>query len=117
MFKQKDAVKIANLLDLSKKDQDILIGKIRGGNSKERHVAKQILLERCKPVVEAISRRYLTYDISSSKLFNAGNKGLEKAIKKYNPTRRYRFIVYATWWVRAEIHGLLGLPIDPELSK
>lgn len=117
MFRQKDANKTANILDLSKKDQDILVEKIRTGSPEEKLAAKEILLARCQPVIEAIARKYMAHDISIEKLAKLGNRGLIKAIEKYNTSKRYRFIVYATWWIRAEIHKFLNLPIDPEKDK
>ena len=77
-------------------------------------MAREILIARCQPVVEAISRAYVTHDVVANKLVKYGNGGLLKAIEKYDTSKRYRFIVYATWWIRAEIHRFLGLSVDPE---
>lgn len=117
MLKEEDVFSIANLLDLSKKDQDLLVEKIRDGNPKEQIAAKQTMLIKSKPVIISISKKYLSYNISFDKLLKLGNKGLIKAVRKYDTSKKYRFIVYATWWIKTEIHKHLGLPIDLKHSK
>jgi hypothetical protein len=44
----------------------------------------------------------------------AAKAGFLKAAERYDPTKWYRFSIYAFWFNRAEIHKLLGLPIDTE---
>jgi len=40
-------------------------------------------------------------------LIQEGNIGLMKAVKKFNPFRKYRLISYAVWWIRAQIHNFI----------
>lgn len=37
-------------------------------------------------------------------LMQEGNRGLLEAIKRFDPTRKNRFVTYATYWVKAQIN-------------
>jgi RNA polymerase sigma factor (sigma-70 family) len=44
-------------------------------------------------------------------LVQEGNRGLIRAVQRYDHTRRYRFATFATWWIRQAItQALAGLP-------
>ena len=44
-------------------------------------------------------------------LVNAGRVGLVKAVEYFGLRKKYKFLTYACWWIRAGIHRELGLPI------
>ena len=114
MFKEEDIIRAANLVNLTKKGQDLLIKTFRASDTEKGRFAKELLLVKCEPLLRAVSRKYIAYSIPVEKLMKLGKAGLLKAIEKYDTTKRYRFTVYASWWIRAEIHKKLGLPTDPE---
>jgi len=49
------------------------------------------------------ARRFSGYGISIEDLISEGSLGLDRAMDKFDPSRGYRFVTYATWWVRASI--------------
>lgn len=114
MFKEEDVIRAANLVNLTKKEQDLLIKSIRGNSMERSQFAKNLLIIRCEPLIRAVSKKYVAYSVSFDELMKLGKKGLLKAIEKYGTNKRYRFTVYAAWWIRAEIHKKLGLPVDVE---
>ena len=114
MFKKEDVIKAANLVNLTKKEQDLLIKSIRDSSMKRGLFAKNLLIIRCEPLINAVSKKYIAYSVPLDELKKHGKKGLIKAIEKYDTDKRYRFTVYASWWIRAEIHRKLGLPTDVE---
>jgi len=117
MFKINDSLIAANLVNLSKKEQDDLIAIIRGKDKRQTRFAKEILLSRCRPMVEFVASMYKSSNIDFKKLVRCGEAALLKAAETYNVNKRYRFVVYASWFVRTDIHKLLGLPADPERFK
>lgn len=65
-----------------------------------------------QPVVEGIVEFYQGKGFSKKDLIKAGNIGIRKALLHYDITKKYKFSTYSTWWIKAEIHKLLGLPVD-----
>jgi RNA polymerase sigma-32 factor len=57
--------------------------------------------------VVRIALEYRTYGVKLADLIQEGNVGLMIAVKKFNPYRRYRFISYAVWWIRAYIQNYI----------
>lgn len=51
--------------------------------------------------VVKIAHQYRGYDLRLLDLIQEGNLGLMMAAQKFEPSRGYRFISYAVWWVRA----------------
>jgi len=50
-----------------------------------------------------IARGFGGYGLPLADLVAAGNLGLMRAVKGFDPARGFRFATYATWWIRAEI--------------
>lgn len=114
MFTINDSLIVANMVVLSRKEQDNLIRVIKGKDKKQAKLAKEILINRCEPMVKSVVAKYKDFNVPREKLIRYGKKGLLKAAELYDTSKKYRFVLYASWFVRAEIHKLLGLPIDPE---
>ena len=88
------------------KEQELfrLIGK---GDKK----AEQDLIKANAFLIKNIANHYLENEcnLNLEKLIEIGKTGLQKAIKKYNPQKDYKFSAYASWWIRHEIHKALGI--------
>jgi RNA polymerase primary sigma factor len=58
------------------------------------------LVTRNLRFVISVAKQYATDKISLEDLVNEGNIGLIKAVEKFDPTKGYKFISFAVWWVR-----------------
>jgi len=58
--------------------------------------------------VISVSKQYQQRGASLSDLISAGNEGLIKAAQRYEPSRGFKFISYAVWWVRQSIMQYLS---------
>jgi RNA polymerase sigma factor (sigma-70 family) len=68
--------------------------------------------------VVAVARRYRGSGLDLEDLIQEGTLGLVKAAAYFDPARGYRFLTYATWWIRqairqaiAERGRLIRLPV------
>jgi RNA polymerase sigma-32 factor len=57
--------------------------------------------------VVKISNEYKNYGLNLMDLIQEGNIGLMQAVKRFDPTKGYRLISYAVWWIRAYIHNYI----------
>ena len=66
--------------------------------------AHQLVTANLRFVVK-VAYEYASYGVRMADLIQEGNIGLMTAIKKFDPTKGYRLITYAVWWIRAMIQN------------
>ena len=87
---------------LSPEEEYELAKRVRENNDIE--AAKKLVLANLRFVVK-IANEYRKLGFPLKDLIQEGNLGLLKAVKKFDPDKGCRkFISYAVWWIRAQIH-------------
>ncbi len=66
--------------------------------------ARKLIVSNLKFVVR-IANKYKNYNVNTLDLIQEGNIGLMKAVRGFDPTKGYRLISYAVWWIRAYIQN------------
>ncbi|MCH7927258.1 MAG: RNA polymerase sigma factor RpoH [Candidatus Dadabacteria bacterium] len=93
---------IGNHPILSREEEHKLATKYKEDGDLE--AAKQLIRANLKFVVK-IANEYKNYGINPMDVIQEGNLGLMQAVKRFDPTRGYRLISYAVWWIRAYIQN------------
>lgn len=65
--------------------------------------AKQKLIDGNLRFVVKIAKKYRNNGLSFSDLISEGNIGLMLAVDKFDPSKGFRFISYAVWWIKQTI--------------
>ena len=88
--------------------------------------AKQKLIDSNLRFVVKIAKKYRNNGLSFSDLISEGNIGLMFAADKFDPSKGFRFISYAVWWIKqtilkaiSEKSKIIRLPVNRinDLSK
>ncbi len=90
---------IGSLPLLSESEESTLAIKAKAGSRK----ALDKLVESNLRFVVSVAKDFQGRGMSMADLINEGNFGLMRAIKRYDPSKGYRFNTYAVWWIRQAI--------------
>lgn len=94
--------KVKHFPSLSKEEEQKLAAQMvkKGERAKK---AREEFIKRNLRLVVHMARRYLGQGLNFLDLIQEGNLGLIEAVKKFDRKRGFRFITYATWWIRQAI--------------
>ncbi len=73
----------------------------------DKEAIERLIYSHLKFVV-SIARHYQGYGVPLADLINEGNLGLLRALKRFDPNRKVRFLSYAIWWIRQAIMKALN---------
>lgn len=87
-------------IPLLRRDEEISLAQaVERGDLK----AKDRLTKSNLRLVVSIAKKYMGRGMSFLDLIQEGNKGLIRAVEKYDWTKGFKFSTYATWWIRQAI--------------
>ena len=79
---------------------------MRYKNEGDLEAARKLVSCNLKFVVR-VANEYKNYGVNIMDIIQEGNIGLMQAVKGFDPTKGYRLISYAVWWIRAYIQNFL----------
>lgn len=87
------------------RDQEVELA-MKFKNSGDIEAAHKLVTSNLRFVVK-IAHEYRGYGLRLLDLIQEGNIGLMMAVKKFDPSRGYRLISYAVWWIRAYMQSFI----------
>ncbi len=93
---------LSNYPVLSRKEEYDLAMKYK--KDRDLEAARKLITHNLRFVIK-VANEYKDYGISLMDLIQEGNIGLMKAVQRFDPTKGYRLISYAVWWIRAYIQN------------
>ena len=95
---------ISNYPVLSREEEYELAMKYRDEGDLE--AARKLVTSNLKFVV-SVANEYKNYGFNTMDIIQEGNVGLMHAVKGFDPTKGYRLISYAVWWIRAYMQNYI----------
>jgi len=89
---------------LSKDEEFELAMRLKKFN--DREAAHRLITANLRNVVR-IAMDYGGYGLPIEDIVQEGTIGLMVAVKKFDPTKGYRLMTYAVWWIKAMIHDYI----------
>lgn len=87
-------------IPLLKREEEIFLAQ---GVDRGDKFSKDRLTKSNLRLVVSIAKKYMGRGMSFLDLIQEGNKGLIRAVEKYDWTKGFKFSTYATWWIRQAI--------------
>ncbi|MDH4226589.1 MAG: sigma-70 family RNA polymerase sigma factor [Deltaproteobacteria bacterium] len=88
---------------LSADEESMLAVRAKKGDKEAR---ERMILSNLRLVI-GIARRYANKGLSVQDLIEEGNIGLIRAVEKFDPSLKFRFSTYATYWIRQAVDRAL----------
>ncbi len=101
---QRYMTEISNYPVLSREEEYELAMKYK--NDGDLDAARKLVSSNLKFVVK-VANEYKNYGLNTIDIIQEGNVGLMHAVKGFDPTKGYRVISYAVWWIRAYIQNYI----------
>ena len=95
---------LSNYPILSREEEYALAMRYREDGDLE--AARKLITSNLKFVVR-VANTYKSYGLNPMDLIQEGNIGLMHAVKGFDPTKGYRLISYAVWWIKAYIQNFV----------
>lgn len=89
---------------LTREEERVLANRLKDTGDVE--AAHRLVTSNLRFVVK-IAHEYKGYGFRLLDLIQEGNIGLMIAVKKFEPSREYRLISYAVWWIRAYMQNFI----------
>lgn len=89
---------------LSKEEEIELALRLKENNDID--AAQKLITANLRNVLR-LAMNYAGYGLPMEDIIQEGTIGLMIAVKKFDPSKGYRLMTYATWWIKAMIHDYI----------